>query len=142
MPILLAAIGIGNSSTSNDLWLHMSKIIEGLSRYNIKWTSYSCDGANTERRLQRMLIKNADSTSTYTIPPPFKDFPAVPFTIARYKDCTIAVVQDAHHFLKTARNNLFSGARLLPLGNHTAIYRRIKEIAYADGSPLFRRDAV
>jgi hypothetical protein len=50
------------------------------------------------------------------------------------------MIQDSKHPLKTFRNNLFSGARLLVLGSYTAIYSRIREMAFADGSPLFHRD--
>ncbi|KAJ7728968.1 hypothetical protein DFH07DRAFT_695847, partial [Mycena maculata] len=50
------------------------------------------------------------------------------------------MLQDLKHALKTFRNNLFSGARLLALGSYTAIYAHIREMAFEDGSPLFHRD--
>lgn len=50
------------------------------------------------------------------------------------------MIQDSKHALKTFRNNLFSGARLLALGNFTAIYNHIREIATEDGTPLYKRD--
>jgi len=50
------------------------------------------------------------------------------------------MIQDSKHGLRTFRNNLFSGARLLTLGNFTAIYRQIEELAYKAGTPLYRWD--
>ena len=34
----------------------------------------------------------------------------------------IVMIQDSKHMAKTLRNNLFSGARALVLGNHLAMY--------------------
>ena len=50
------------------------------------------------------------------------------------------MIQDSKHGLKTFRNNLFSGACLLTLGNHTAIYQRIEQLAFEEGTPLYQRD--
>ncbi|KAJ3816327.1 hypothetical protein F5880DRAFT_1494412 [Lentinula raphanica] len=50
------------------------------------------------------------------------------------------MTQDAKHALKTARNNLFSGARVLPLGNHIATYQQVRSIAHEADSPLYIRD--
>jgi hypothetical protein len=50
------------------------------------------------------------------------------------------MIQDSKHALKTFRNNLFSGARLLTFGNYTAIFQRIRDMAFETGSPLYRRD--
>ncbi|KAJ3861852.1 hypothetical protein EV359DRAFT_46360 [Lentinula novae-zelandiae] len=45
--------------------------------------------------------------------------------------------QDSKHCLKTFHNNLFTGARLLTLGNHAAFYELIREMAFVENSPLF-----
>lgn len=52
----------------------------------------------------------------------------------------VSLLQDSKHALKTLRNNLFSGARLLTLGNYTMLYSTIHDLAFANGSPLYRRD--
>ena len=52
----------------------------------------------------------------------------------------ISFLQDALHGSKIDRNNLFLGARLLTFGNHTALYHRIRSIAFEDGSPLYHHD--
>jgi hypothetical protein len=55
---------------------------------------------------------------------------------------TVVMIQDSKHALKTLRNNLFSGARLLVLGNHPATYSQVRGIAFSNqpDSPLYRRD--
>ena len=52
------------------------------------------------------------------------------------------MVQDSKHALKTLQNNLFSRARLLVLGNYTAMYSQVRDIAFSDqpDSPLYHRD--
>ena len=50
------------------------------------------------------------------------------------------MIQDLKLGLKTFRNNLFSGACLLALGNYTAIYQRIEQLAFEDGTPLYQHD--
>ena len=52
----------------------------------------------------------------------------------------VCLLQDSKHALKTLRNNLFSGARLLTLGDYTMLYATIRDLAFANGSPLYRRD--
>ncbi|KAF8148818.1 hypothetical protein B0H34DRAFT_735383 [Crassisporium funariophilum] len=49
------------------------------------------------------------------------------------------MVQDSKHALKTLRNNLFAGTRLLVLGNYVAMYSHICNLALEDGSPLFNQ---
>ncbi|OBZ69091.1 hypothetical protein A0H81_10762 [Grifola frondosa] len=50
------------------------------------------------------------------------------------------MIQDSKHGLKTFRNNLFSGAHLLVLGNYIAIYLFARDLAFQPDSPLFNRD--
>jgi len=50
-----------------------------------------------------------------------------------------SLLHDSKHALKTLRNNLFSGARLLVPGNYTIIYATIRD-PFANDSPLYRRD--
>ena len=52
----------------------------------------------------------------------------------------IAAIQDPKHGRKTCRNNLFSGARLLVLGNHTTQYKEIHQMASEKDTPLYWRD--
>lgn len=50
------------------------------------------------------------------------------------------MIQDSKHALKTFRNNLFSGARLLHFGNYAAFFQQVYNIAFEEGSPLYHRD--
>ncbi|KAI0716262.1 hypothetical protein C8Q76DRAFT_568140, partial [Earliella scabrosa] len=52
------------------------------------------------------------------------------------------VIQDPKHHdgAKTIRNNLFSGARLLTLVNHVALYSHVRELAFEADSPPYHRD--
>ena len=49
-------------------------------------------------------------------------------------------VQDPKHLLKTFRNNLISGARLLVFPNTVAMYSQIRDMAVSGTSPIFIRD--
>jgi hypothetical protein len=51
----------------------------------------------------------------------------------------VAMIQDSKHGGKTYRNNAFSGARLLVLGNYVVMYSQFRAIAFEDG-PLYNRD--
>lgn len=52
----------------------------------------------------------------------------------------VSMIQDSKHALKTFCNNLFSGSRLLVLGNHTSSYSHIYQAAHTPGLPLYCRD--
>ena len=51
------------------------------------------------------------------------------------------MIQDSKHMAKTLRNNLFSGARALVLGNHLAMYSYVRDMAFTplSGCPLYHR---
>ena len=52
----------------------------------------------------------------------------------------VAIIQDSEHSLKTARNNFFSGAKLLTMGNHIVMYSYARDLAFGPGSPLYHQD--
>ncbi|KAF8988922.1 hypothetical protein BDQ17DRAFT_1257414 [Cyathus striatus] len=52
----------------------------------------------------------------------------------------MCIIQDSKHALKTFRNNLFSGVRLLVFRNYFAAFRRIRQMADEKGSPIYLRD--
>lgn len=66
--------------------------------------------------------------------------PPLSVVIPMYHGHAIVIIQDAKHGLKTFRNNLFSGARLLVLGNYTAGYAYARSLAFHPDSPLYHRD--
>ncbi|KAI0072552.1 hypothetical protein K474DRAFT_1559378, partial [Panus rudis PR-1116 ss-1] len=139
-PILVAALPIGESNKAEDLVEHSLQIIRELIKRGVRVASYSCDGTEVERRVQQLLIARADSTHTYTIPSSPNGHYSLHITVPVFSGCPVVMVQDSKHGLKTFRNNLFSGARLLVLGQHVALYDRIQEMAFHNDSPLFERD--
>jgi hypothetical protein len=52
----------------------------------------------------------------------------------------IATLQDPKHLLKTFRNNLFFGARLLTFPNSVALFSQVHKMSQANDSPIFQRD--
>ncbi|KAJ7892256.1 hypothetical protein B0H14DRAFT_2335412 [Mycena olivaceomarginata] len=51
------------------------------------------------------------------------------------------MIQDSKHAFKTFRNNLFTGAKVFAMGNFTAIFCRIYEMAMAPDFWLFFRNS-
>lgn len=138
-PIIVAAIPIRSDLTAEMLVEYTEKIVRGLIAVGARLASYSCDGTEIERAIQRLMIARSDSTLIHTIEHPRGGTP-LKITIPVFGGHPIAMVQDSKHGLKTFRNNLFSGARLLTFGNYTAIYRHIREMAFEPDSPLYHRD--
>ncbi|KIY43125.1 hypothetical protein FISHEDRAFT_54055 [Fistulina hepatica ATCC 64428] len=141
-PIVIAAVALPNQQADAQFLLKMSlTVLHGLYNHRIRVISYACDGTETERAVQRLLAQQADHDSTaYSIPSPVPGLPALEIPIISICGHPLALIQDSKHALKTFRNNLFSGARALVLGNETAIYQRVSDIAHEAGSPIYVRD--
>ena len=139
-PIVLAVLPISDSENSAALLPHLKKILLGLISRKIQVVSYSCDGTEVERKLQRLILEEASTCLKYTIKGPRPGISDITVTMPVIDGQPICLLQDSKHALKTLRNNLFSGARLLTLGNHTMLYATIRDLAFSNGSPLYRRD--
>ena len=94
--------------------------------------SYACDRTEVERSVQRLFLEVAEKTIEHVIKNPHDGSPDTKIIIGIFRGQVIVLIQDSKHGLKTFHNNLFSGARLLTLGNHTAIYQRIEQLAFED----------
>jgi hypothetical protein len=138
-PIIVAAIPIGNDLDAETLYRYLENVLNGLLDRGIQVISYACDGTEVERSVQHLLVENAKWIK-HVIKNPRDGGPNTTITIVKYRGQAMCMIQDSKHALKTFRNNLFSGVCLLTLGNFTAIYNRIQEIAMEDGTPLFKRD--
>ncbi|KAF8687978.1 hypothetical protein AX14_003566 [Amanita brunnescens Koide BX004] len=138
-PAVLAAIPVSSLKAPELLEFH-DNIISGLLDVNLHVISYSCDGTETERLVQHRFVNKAPQHIAIDIDSPKPYLPSLHISIPVYQGRPIAVVQDSKHGLKTARNNLFSGASLLVLGNYIAHYEHIRNIAFKEGSPLYHRD--
>jgi hypothetical protein len=139
-PILLAVLPISDSENHETLLPHLRKLLRGLIREHIEAVSYSSDGTELERKIQRAILNEAAECLRYTIKSPQQGVPDTMVTVPIIDSQPISLLQDSKHALKTLRNNLFSGARLLTLGNYTMLYSTIHDLAFANGSPLYRRD--
>jgi hypothetical protein len=138
-PMIVAAIPIANDLDAEVLLEHLEKVMNGLIDRGIQVVSYACDGTEVERSVQRLFIEKAEKIE-YVIKNPRSGSPDTQITIVKYRGQPMCMIQDSKHALKTFRNNLFSGARLLTLGNYTAMYNHIREMAMEDGTPLYKRD--
>lgn len=139
-PLVLAAIPIAKDLTADLLYVHLDVILVGLTASGIRVISYACDGTEVERSVERILVDKAPSHVQYTIKNPRIGQPNLALKIPIFEGRPIAIIQDSKHALKTIRNNMFSGARMLVFGNYSALYRRIQEMGLKEGSPLYKRD--
>ena len=136
----MATIPIANDLDATILLTYLEQVLHGLLDQKILVISYACDGTEVERSVQKLLVAKADEKIQHTIKNPHPNCPDTTVTIAVLRGQPICMIQDSKHALKTFQNNLFSGARLLTLGNYTAVFQHIREMAFETGSPLYRCD--
>lgn len=139
-PVLLAVLPISEGENHVTLLPYLRQVLRGLVKGGIQVVSYSCDGTELERKIQRKILDEVREPLRYTIKSPQQGTPDTTITIPVIDNQPVSLLQDSKHALKTLRNNLFSGARLLTLGNYTMLYATIHDLAFANGSPLYRRD--
>lgn len=140
--IIVAAVGIPENLTAQELSDYLWEIISGFLIRGVKISSYASDGSTVERSTQRLLEERASSVKTISIQHPH-DAPGASIyiiTILFYGSQAIAIIQDPKHLLKTFRNNVFSGARMLTFPKDIATYSQVQEIASSDDSPIYLRD--
>ncbi|KAJ4476304.1 hypothetical protein C8R41DRAFT_964684 [Lentinula lateritia] len=131
---------LGTSLTAEKLEPYSQRLIRGLINSKIQVVSYACDGTEIERKIQALLVTNGDSRIEYAIAPPKSSGDVLKCVVPIFDSQPVAMIQDSKHALKTFRNNLYSGARLLVLGNHSLFYAQIHKLAHDPGTPLYRRD--
>ncbi|KAL5521769.1 MARS2_1 [Sanghuangporus sanghuang] len=139
-PVVLAAMAITDEVTAATLTEYTVQIIDGLHEKDLWPVSYACDGAEKERANQRNLRAKAHEISTKIIRSPSPTVEDIEINIPRFHDRPLALVQDSQHARKTYRNNLETGTKTLVLGNDTATYGQLREMAFDDKSPLYHRD--
>ncbi|PPQ85038.1 hypothetical protein CVT24_010456 [Panaeolus cyanescens] len=137
-PIIVAALPITDKLGAVNLFPLLRRVLDGLIDHGFRVVSYASDGTEVERKVQEMLL-DLGETKQYVISNPQARRPNTVIRYTVYRGQAICIVQDSKHALKTCRNNLFSGARLLTLGNHIAAYRRIRQIL-DDRGPIRKRD--
>ncbi|KDQ60091.1 hypothetical protein JAAARDRAFT_45943 [Jaapia argillacea MUCL 33604] len=127
-PLVLAVEPIGAKTNATQLASFETKL---LSYIIPKFTviSIASDGAAPDNKHLE-----------YRIPHPGEGMPPLIFSMINLDGAVLTIIQDPSHCLKTLRNNLFSGARLLVLGQHPIYYEQIRNMAFDDAGPLYRRD--
>ena len=138
--MIVAAEAIPNDLPASALYPKSLAVIQGLKCHGVNVVSYSCDGTQVERTVQDSLVSNASRRISYKVHDPEGIDHTISLPIVA--GSPVVMVQDSKHALKTMRNNLFSGARALVLGNHLAMYSYARDLAFTeiDNHPLYHRD--
>lgn len=140
-PLIIAAVVRNGSERATDLKVMHDDIISLLHDAGLHPVSLSSDGSETERSLQRLIHQSAPDLLRYTI---VHDHPncTIRLEIPLIHGQPSIIVQDSKHALKTARNQMLTGARILVLGNYTIHFALLQDAAQNPTSPLQSRDIV
>lgn len=126
--IVAAALAIPNNLDANKLLEYLKVLLRlnGLLQRKIMVITYAADGTGVERSVQQLLTLTATSFHDFIIKHPGAGRPNLNITLRiplfSKQLQPIAMIQDAKHGSKTFRNNAYSGARLLMLGNYPVMY--------------------
>lgn len=115
------------------------ELTDALHGAGIHACSLSSDGTETERKLQSLIAKSAHSTLDYRIANGTPSY-EIELKIPVYHGIPAVIVQDSKHALKTSRNQIFTGARMLAMGNFPIYYSQLLDFAMHPLGPLFLRD--
>jgi hypothetical protein len=114
---------------------NLQTVLDFAHQSGINILSMGADGARSEFNAQTQIINSA--STYYTFDDPFYNIHLkVPVINGR----PLVRVQDLKHAKKTARNQLFTGARLLSLGIDTARYDQLFQLAHQN--ILLKRDVL
>ncbi|KAJ7151882.1 hypothetical protein C8R43DRAFT_1067439 [Mycena crocata] len=139
-PILIAAVARGSKTKAEELVDMHRELANLLHEHDIHPVSLSSDGAEVERAAQRIIAAEAPSFRVYAIPnskPGCSIVLKIPIYFGYHP--TI-ITQDSKHGLKTARNQLMTGARLIVIGFFTVVFSMLRNLAFNILGPLFTSD--
>lgn len=128
----------GNEASTQILRMH-KKVLEIAGQLSIHIVSVGADGATSEFNAQKNLMTEITrqtisfNDSIYNVNFTCPVFPGVG---------PVVRVSDPLHARKSARNALFSGARLLTLGNYTAMYSQVLDLCEQADSVLYKKDVI
>ena len=134
-PLVLCAKALPPLTVDSDALLNPQlELMKGLLDVGIIISSHSCDGTEAECKLQAKLTAKANSFFKYafTHPADGSDFE---ISLPLFDGHPIVMMQDLKHLLKTFRNNAFSGAHALILGDYHVTYHQFCNLAFPP-SPL------
>src|SRR5258708_1528261 len=135
-PLALAAEAISpGKMDAEQLAKKVQELIDRLACHGITIISYSCDGIEVEQKIQGILTKSATSIKTWMFTHPAANHEPLVISAPVYNGSPVVMMQDTKHLKKTLRNNVFSGAWALVLGNYVVGYHQIQEIGLGGMAP-------
>jgi len=115
------------------------KLIAMMQAAGLHPTSFASDGTETECAVQRIVVASATAVDLYNINNVVPGC-ALTLEIPLFNGRPTIAIQDSKHGAKTACNQLFTGARILTLGNFPMFFQMLLDIINHPSSPLFCRD--
>ncbi|KAJ7446900.1 hypothetical protein B0H11DRAFT_2248676 [Mycena galericulata] len=143
-PLALAILPISSTIKAPELVVHQLTLLNGLIDRNYRFISNVADGAAVERDCQtQVAAKGVKKIHLIRPPVHLPDEPALSIPLYNLRGNLFVNTQDAPHARKTGRNNIFSGARGLILGDYPVYYKQLRDLAVdvAD-PPLYERDVI
>ena len=113
----------------------LQTVLDFAHQSNINILSIGADGARSEFNAQTQIMNSASTYFTFDDP-----FYNVHLKVPIINGKPLVRIQDPKHAKKTARNQLFTGARLLSLGIDTARYDQLFQLA--QNHTLLKRDVI
>ncbi|KAJ6545247.1 hypothetical protein B0H19DRAFT_1075591 [Mycena capillaripes] len=140
-PLALAILPIGSKVKGPQLADWQIQLMEGLVSRGFRITSSGGDGASVERDCQRRTASASKLVET-RIKHPDPEYPDIVIQLWDLNGNIWVVIQDAKHGRKTFRNNAFSGAHTMTLGNFLVFFEQIHTLGMKPKTPLYRRDFI
>ncbi|THU93771.1 hypothetical protein K435DRAFT_669626 [Dendrothele bispora CBS 962.96] len=138
----LAILPIDAKYKAPQLSEYQIQLFRGLLSHSFTVISTSADGAAVERDCQRRTAATLSSEVHYLIHHPKDSKQVFRITYFCQGEKYWVNIQDSLHLRKTARNNLYTGARSLILGDYCANYSMVHTLGSHTESPIFRRDFI
>ncbi|GBC05191.1 hypothetical protein RclHR1_00610003 [Rhizophagus clarus] len=136
-PIVIAILPTKGDESAEQIFNILCTVLDFARQNNLNILSMGADGARSEFNAQTKIM---NSSSTYfTFDDPFYN---VHFKVPVIHGRPLVRVQDPKHAKKTARNQLFTGARHLSLGIDTVRYDQLYLLAHQDKHTLLKRDVL
>ncbi|PBK63611.1 hypothetical protein ARMSODRAFT_894015 [Armillaria solidipes] len=141
-PLALAILPIGSTIKGPELAKHQTMLMKGLIAQGLRIISNASDGAAVEQDCQHRLAAAGQENREYLIQPPTPDYSPISVPLLSLDGNIFVNIQDSKHGLKTFHNNIFTGARVVTLGNFLVYYEQIRDIAVDKSGPLYERDVI
>ena len=135
--MVIAILPTKGDESADQIFNILQTVLNFAQQNNINILSMSSDGARSEFNAQTQIMNL--STTYFTFDDPFYN---IYFKVPIINGKPLVRVQDPKHAKKTARNQLFTGARLLSLGIDTARYDQLYQLAHRDEHTLLKRDVL